>query len=166
MKKHKQIELFWVLTLLFITCVWKLINAKKVQVPIPDKIIVYFDNKEIEIRKNDDYFDELSKLNAIYNSDNLLEMSIDSDTISEIKKGNAIEYIMDSEKNIKIGEKNKSYTKLLFPYSGWCKNTVIFFDGEKYCSGTIKNYVSDKKFLFYIKRISMDLDGSKLHAEF
>lgn len=101
---------------------------------------MYFDNKEIEIRKNDDYFDELSKLNAIYNSDNLLEMSIDSDTISEIKKGNAIECIMDSEKNIKIG--------------------------KKYCSGTIKNYVSDKKFLFYIKRISMDFDGSKLHAEF
>lgn len=126
MKKHRRIILLLFLTFLFIICVLKLINAKKVQVPIPDKIIVYFDNKEIEIRENDDYFDELSKLNAIYNSDNLLEMSIDSDTISEIKKGNAIEYIMDSEKNIKIGEKNKSYTKLLFPYSGWCKNTVVF----------------------------------------
>ncbi len=41
----------------------KLINAKKVQVSIPDKIIVYFDNKEIKIRENDDYFDS-SKLHA------------------------------------------------------------------------------------------------------
>lgn len=153
MGKHKLIKLLLFCILSLSVYIFVGLILKKEQIPVPDKIVVYTNNKKIEITKRDDFFNEFSRLNMIYHNTSVMEMCIDTDTIIEIEKEKAVEYIYYNQQNMKIDGQNRSYTRLLFPYFGWCKNSVIFFDEGQYCSGTIKNYVSDKKVYSLFEKI-------------
>lgn len=49
-----------------------------------------------------------------------------------------MEYVYFSKQSMKAGGQNREYIKLLFAYSGWRENHVIFFENGEYFSGAIE----------------------------
>lgn len=120
--------------------------------PMPDKIIIYHEGSSTEIKNTDDLFEQLYTINYIPERKEILETSIDPDGVEEIKSELAVEYVYYEQQNMKFEEIDRNYHKLLFVYSGWCENNVIFYEDE-YQSGTISNSTSKKAVEKIIARV-------------
>ena len=108
----------------------------------PDKILIYKDGNVIELKDTDLYFQKLYELNCIPEDKNLLETSVEEETVQEIKDELALEYVYYDEQKLKLVQGEKTYTKLLFAYSSWCEENVIFYNDGQYQSGTIHSKMS------------------------
>lgn len=113
--------------------------------PIPDKIVVYYENDVIEVEKSEEIFMKLFGLNKVPKDKNIMETSIEEDTITEIKEEMAVEYLYLKEQTIELVQGERKYTKILFAYSGWCEDSAIFYSDGNYQSGTISNDASEKE---------------------
>lgn len=122
-------------------------KSEKILYPRPDKIIVYKDEEIIEVKNSNELFQKLYELNGIPKDKNLLETSIEEETVEEIKNELALEYVYYDEQKMELVQGERTYTKLLFAYSGWCEDNVIFFNEGDYQSGTIFNKTSKRKLL-------------------
>lgn len=120
--------------------------------PMPDKIIIYHEGSSTEIKNTDDLFEQLYTINHIPERKEILETSIDPDGVEEIKSELAVEYVYYEQQNMKFEEIDRNYHKLLFVYSGWCENNVVFYEDE-YQSGTISNSTSKKAVEKIIARV-------------
>lgn len=113
--------------------------------PTPDKIIVFESGEVVEIKNDDDIFYKICNLHKMPKTMDVTETSISDDDITEIEKeGIAVEYIYynDIELNFDVGE--EKCRKILFVYSGWCRDNVIFGE-ENYQSGTVEQHLNQKK---------------------
>lgn len=146
MNKKKIVISVSIIVALAIIIIWMFCfnNEKTGQLyPMPDKIIIYHDGTSMEIKNTDDFFEQLYRINYLPEKKEILEVSIDSDGVEEIKSELAVEYIYYEQQTMKFEEIDRKYHKLLFVYSGWCKDNVIFYEDE-YQSGTIANSTSKK----------------------
>lgn len=50
-------------------------------------------------------------------------------------------------KKIQLAQRERSYTKILFAYSGWCEDNIIFYYRGQYQSGTIYSKTTEKALL-------------------
>ena len=119
-------------------------KTEKVLYAQPDKIIVYKSGEVIEVKDTDKYFQKLYELNGIPEERSLLETSIEEETVQEIKDELALEYVYYDEQKMGLVQGEKTYTKILFAYSGWCEDNVIFYNEGQYQSGTVYRKLSKK----------------------
>lgn len=119
-------------------------KTEKVLYTQPDKIIVYKSGEVIEVKDTDKYFQKLYELNGIPEDKDLLETSIEEETVQEIKDELALEYVYYNEQKMELAQGEKAYTKILFAYSGWCEDNVIFYNEGQYQSGTVYSELSKK----------------------
>lgn len=141
------------LLLILIVCGRVLGNDKGELLPRPDKINIYANGKLIELKDTDTYFEDIYKINRAPQEKKTTETCIEENTISEIKSGElAVEYIYLDQQTMELDTGNREYHKLLFVYSGWCSQNVIFFQGD-YQSGTIEHGVMGKSMQKLVDKI-------------
>lgn len=153
MKRVLSISLIVIIFTFFIFLLKEHFFYTQPLIPIPDKMLLYFDENVIEINEECASFVSIYELNDFRIDKGFMETSIDEDTIIEIKNEIAIEYIYYLNNSVEVEKKERKFSKLLFVYLGWCEDQIIFFENGKYQSGTIKNKASSKE----IKKIIMQL---------